>query len=204
MAEDFLLPSVKTHFDVQTELMLQECPSGEYASDGWGATIGRREQIMLALLESSGEPFVWSDADVICNAFTPEDALKELGDSDIAAIDEGEGRFCAGFMVVRPGSATMDLFKLAIHTEKIVEQDVLNRIAADLKLKVRLMPKEQYTSVYHLFGGAWDGTPEAFDGTLANAKVFHANWIIGIEKKLTALRTARRIFAHENDQYSSK
>lgn len=195
MAEKFLIPSVCDQFSVSTHVLDQECPTGEYSSTGWPLTMSTREAIMLRVLAESTEPFVWSDADVVCHGFTESDALSELGHYDIAAIDEGEDRFCAGFMIVRPSSGLYKLFEIVLETPKIVEQDLLNRTARGLGLKIHLLPPMIYTSIYHLLGGIWDGSESSIIGSLTGVKVFHANWLIGVEIKLRALEAAKKAFS---------
>lgn len=190
---DFLMPSVKA-FDVFGQRVTQLCSSGIYRTPGWKEMISQKTGALVKCCRDEKEPFVYTDADVICHDFTPEDAVEDLGDADLACIDDGGGVFCAGFMIVRPCASTLALFERTLDTLVECEQPAMNAAIAQLEPKAKTLPQERYTN-YNLLGA-----PDWTDDTLLRllklpdtTKVFHANWLVGLDRKHEALKIVRNL-----------
>lgn len=192
MFYEYLLPSTQKQFDVVGIEQPQECPTGVYRSEGWVNNSVRKTRLCRDLSESEPEPFVFSDADVVCNGFSPDDVNKELDGFDLACLYDTSGPFCSGFMFLRPGKATTTLFETALDNITVCDEPALNHSIEDIgtMVKAKLLPTQFYTNYYWLSGGKH--FPDGLN-TISipkTVKVFHANFIVGIEPKEQALKWA--------------
>lgn len=193
MVTDYLRPSVENHFEFHSEKHNQECRLAEYNTEGWCSTIRHKTQMFLDALKTETEPFVMSDADVVCRGFTPEDVLSDLGDYELGATDDGDGNFCAGFMLVKPCQRLVRMAKWTLQVVKYGEQPMMNRIAKGLKIRVKLLPEQRYASLFTIFRTLWDGEDlKCFERLPSTLKVFHANWTVGVARKLKALSIVKQ------------
>lgn len=191
---DYFVPSLKGQFDLCGERTVQTCPTGEYKSEGWRSVSQHKVEALRDLCKKETEPFVYSDVDVLFHDFTQEDAIRGLGDSELACMDDGGGVFCAGFMIIRPGPSTAALFDIVLTMLEECDQPVMNYALKFHPIAI-LLPQLWYSNYNTL--GAPEWSTEGLDRLARispEAKVFHANWIVGVNKKREALDAVRRIW----------
>lgn len=185
MLNEYLLSSV-VGFWISPQKIPQECKTGVYHTEGWVYPVKRKVEMLLKASQVETDPFVYSDCDVILNGLTPEDVIRDLGEDDLACMHNGAGDYCAGFMFIRPCEATVRVFQATL--DKITESDQprLNEVLKTDPIKKRLLPDAVYTN-----HGLLDLDITKMPSTV---KVYHANYIVGIEEKEKALAAAKNIF----------
>ena len=186
------LPSIPDGFKFVVEQGPQECATGVYRSEGFGLSMKRKfVAIRNAANPANGsDPFIQSDVDVRFYGLTPEKALADLGDHDIAfQCDHWKGQVaCMGFMVVRPCARVMAWASKVVdlcekHND---DQAAAAEAMSQSHLAWKFLPREYWTH------GA-DETPWV-RGRMSPPKgiaIHHANWVMGLENKMALLDEVR-------------
>jgi hypothetical protein len=103
MLDEYFLPSVPATLETITTRFEQECPSGEYHTEGWVKAVSRKLEVILAAIDDGqkrgDEFFIFSDCDIQFFGDVAADLTARMRGLDFLAIDDGE--FCTGFMVIR-------------------------------------------------------------------------------------------------------
>lgn len=103
MLEEYFLPSVPSSLETITTRFEQECPSGEYQTDGWVRAVSRKLEVILAAIDDGArrgdEFFLFSDCDIQFFGDIAADLTRRMRGLDFLAIDDGE--YCTGFMAIR-------------------------------------------------------------------------------------------------------
>jgi len=194
VAEHFL-PSVSTDFDVVLRRHDQVCPTGTYCSEGWRSATLNKIPLILEAIESEREPFVFSDVDVRFYDFKADDLDREMqsigGFFPDLRCQSDAGTACSGFMMIRPGPASRELFQLVgqfmrasdVHSDD--DQVALNKYALPA-MGDRIKASQLSTTRYWNIGPDWDGGDPP-----PTMLVHHANWVVGVERKMTLLDVVR-------------
>lgn len=191
LLEQHFLPSLARHMPAGCSLSLhrmpQRCEGGEYGADGWADAMGLKVDLLMSLALSERDPFIYSDVDVRFYGDCFTDAREMLGDDDLACQNDRVS-LSAGFFVVHPGRA--DTVRLFQRTRELLadegrEQPALNRAIAEAgaHLKVKALPDRYWT--HGRIDGVWDGAADVHPP--ADLLVHHANWCVGVERKLALL-----------------
>lgn len=198
------LPWFNTIKEVEPELtpvyieIDQKCETGEFASTNWNEATKQKITALLDIINSTDdEYFIFSDVDV--QFFKPiwNLGIKALEHHDIVFQNDYYGAQCTGFFYCRNNKRTKQLFSEALKIHEQYRDDqtsiqaVLNFIP---ELKHALLPKEYFT--YGMFYNHWHGEREF--KLPANIVLHHANWVIGIEKKIELLKATRYNYEQRN------
>jgi hypothetical protein len=201
LLEQHFLPSIPPGFDVVLRRTAQVCASGEYMSENWGNAVMSKNLLILEAIEQEPSPFVWSDVDVRFYDFRPEDLAEAMVGGPKGLWDvrcqQDHTVFCTGFMFIRPNQATAELFKRALDSIPLCNDDqrafnefaLPQMMASGSQIAVSKLPHERY----------WNTDP-AGDGQVPHGEIaiHHGNWVVGIDRKMAlldsvlAIKTARK------------
>lgn len=196
--QDWLLPSLKDHFEVRPTRLEARPGPHDFLSDGWGSTmLAKVELILSAIARHWGGVFVYSDVDI--QFFRPvQEAVQELmEDNDILfQNDNPAGRKCAGFFVCKAGQETSLLWQRVrahmIEHRLNSDQAALNEVASGCAIRWAYLPATFFG------GGALTGKAWAPTDVLPvpnDIVMHHANWTTGIANKIAQLCYVRDVVA---------
>lgn len=184
--DDFFAKSVKKLSDkdliLESHLVEQTCPSGDWCSDGWLKCMSDKLRIILSELESlDGSIVIYSDCDVIIIDSLIEDIESEMEGFDIKLQDDGS-QFCAGFFAFRKNEKVRAMIESAYSLcDEIDDQSAINRALPNFGLSYSTLDFSKYNNVRKQLGGCWqDGMDFNPD---KNTIMFHANFTVGVENK---------------------
>lgn len=200
--EQFFLKTVPKNFDLCiTEEPNQICKSGIYYSQGWTyATKKKIDLFVKACEENIGQPFFYCDVDV--QFFDPDlknVLLDQLEDYDIACQDDILN-YNSGVFICNANECTLNMFKqMQIHYNYIDDdQKTLNKYIHMCKAKKLC---QRFYTIGFRYAGTYDSWTK-FDFSVPKDMVMHhANWVMGIENKITILNDVRSKY---NDIHSRK
>jgi hypothetical protein len=182
----------QTDLDVVIRMHPQECPTGEFASEGWNTTTQRKFEFLLEEMNKAdyNDIMIFSDIDIQFFQSPVPFAERVLKDTDIAFQNDYYGHACTGFFYFRNTELIADFIQHAI--KEIPnwrdDQEAVNKILqGDSSLDYMLLPKEYFT--FGSFYKHWEG--EQMFPIPDNIIMHHANWVKGIDKKLELLRVVR-------------
>jgi hypothetical protein len=185
---NYFLQSAPIEFQIKTLKIDQECPSGEFYTNGWSKTCFRKiKYFEQACLESQGELFVFSDVDIQFFGNIKDILIQELGDKDIACQDDSGNivnpnhRCCSGFFVCRGNKKTLNMFRQMRENYFLEDQTTLNNYIHLVDAKLL---SKKFFNIGHLINKVWEGE----DFTIPYpVLVHHANWTKGIHNKIKLL-----------------
>ncbi|MDD5262350.1 MAG: putative nucleotide-diphospho-sugar transferase [Methylacidiphilales bacterium] len=193
LAQRWFLPSVRHEYDVD----VRNCPEPDGASRGtfleadWQEAVQFKSKQILGVIERHpGECFVYSDVDVRFYGPTLPAVWRALDGCDIVChLDDPGGNLCTGFMAMRANAVTHLLW-----TRVLAALPKMRRDQIEFNRLLRVMTELR-----------WGYLPEGFFGTGTfkarhwepgthfhvpeNPLVFHANWTVGVERKMALLQT---------------
>src|SRR5271157_3683203 len=176
------LPSIPEGFDVVLRRVDQLCPTGVYMSDGWGATMRNKIQLILEGIDRETEPFVFSDVDVRFYNFKPSDLDENMKPNDGATPDLkcqwDAGQYSVGFMFIRPCEATKRIFTMVAEQSMKFnsDQQAFNGFALPHmkeKINVSFLSQDRYWNI-----------SSSISCPPANLAVHHGNFVVGIDLKM--------------------
>lgn len=200
--EKFFLPSLLKHENpsLVIEKFSQKCKNANYMNFGWLETmVDKIKMIIRAIRDNYGEVFIYSDCDIIfCNSFLI-DCLLKIEDKDILFQKDAQSDACCGFMVIKANNNTYNFFSLILKNIFNYKDDQapINKYLKDqsIPIKYNLLDKSYYNLYFDLGSKAlsWDPFKDKIPILPDGIKLFHANWIIGIEKKNKTLELVQNI-----------
>ena len=165
----------------------QDCPTGEFGSDGFNAVMVRKMEHIAAVAKAHlGELILFADADV---AFYERDLTpvveKAMEGLDMAFQDDG-GMFCAGLFAFRSTPETVRFLKrVAKETPGFgTDQDALNALIGE--------PEFEHLRAGCLPEGFWTAGREGHVVWEPGMEIpvppeplhaHHANWCVGVGNK---------------------
>lgn len=190
--KDFFLKYLPSELELVSIKEEQECPTGEFNSDGWGKSLERKLDIILkAINENQGDYFIYSDCDVQFFGNIKNELILELADNDIACQHDTSGYFCAGFFICRANENTKKLFQsikdnydMYINSPTGDQEGLNNRIGM---VKNKLLSNRFWTVAMELHN-RWTGQDFKIDKSIL---MHHANWVVGIDEKYKLLKIVR-------------
>ena len=194
LKDEWFLQTLKDDYEVR----LYRCDvlgEGKYRRADWSRAVRfKSAKIIETIRENWGEVFVYSDVDVTFFAPTKPTILKCLADKDIVCqLDDPVGNFCTGFLGIRANDATLSLWQ---QVQKVVESEGLDQPAFNHLVRQMKDLRAGYLPTSFFGGGTFAGRllegKERFYVPAAPA-MFHANWVIGVDKKITMLSKAQLI-----------
>lgn len=184
--DDFFLKSAnkfageKIH--IESHLVDQSCPSGDWYSKGWLNCMSEKLVILLRELEVLDDSIViYSDCDVIITGDLFDDIHSEMNDYDIKFQDDGS-QLCAGFFAFKKIKAVRDMLKKA-HSlcSSTDDQSAINSVISNSGLSYSTLDFNKYHNVHKDVVGVWEDGMDYDPGK--NTLMFHANFTVGVENK---------------------
>lgn len=198
--DQFVLTNPPDGIELIVEMFPQECPSGEFAEEGWNATTARKFEFLIRHMNEmkEGEIFTFSDVDVQFFDTLTEYAHRACSKVDIAFQNDYYGHACTGFFFCRNTEQTRHFFEhaLLIIKDHRDDQAAVNHILAThpIDFTYGLLPNQFFT--FGSFYNHWNG--ETDFPVPDDIVMHHANWVKGIDKKLELLRVVRNIYNKKN------
>ena len=183
MKDEILIPSM---IDGEYELIDIEtpnlCESGVVDGEGFKQLSFDRLKSLAGIIRSEKDPFLHCDIDVQFLAPSKDVLMEELGDYDIAFMDD-YGTACCGFHICRPSKKLADFFDLCYETDGVNDQDALNKIIRTSDLRWKLLSGLFWNYGHHRRGiwvqYNWDSMDIPSD-----ILVHHANFTYGQDNKI--------------------
>lgn len=190
----------QTNLDVVIRMHEQECPTGEFASDGWNRTTQRKFEFLLEEMANATHEDIMIFSDIDIQFFQPPQLFAEraLVGSDIVFQNDYYGHACTGFFYFRNNEKVREFILKAI--EEIPkwrdDQEAVNKMIVNqgYDIQYALLPKEFFT--YGSFYNHWEGQDDF--PLPKNMVMHHANWVKGIESKIKLLRVVRNLYNIDN------
>jgi len=168
----------------------QKSKTGEFASAGFFDTCFQKVEFVIEACRSEKKPFVYSDVDVRFYTRCGKDLEELLGTHDIACQWDGpRGRFCTGFMVMRPSEKLIAFWQEVLELMKkrrLLDQDATDEViakGAEPRMAVTALPARYWSfgrNDHHWIPGIPVDPP-------IDLAMHHANWTKGIPNKLLLL-----------------
>lgn len=135
---DDFLPTIPAGFTLQSEL-IQMFGEGHYDSPQFVPCVVQKVNLILqSLRQNAGSVIIWSDVDIQFYRLTPEIALAELGDRDIAFQAAGVpvDEINSGFFICRCNERVIQFFEE-------VKRSLCNECAGEIEERViiKLLPR---------------------------------------------------------------
>lgn len=177
----------------------QECPTGEFASEGWNLTTKRKLEFILEYMEKmeQGEHFIFSDIDVQFFDKPQNYDAKALHEKDIVFQNDYYGHACTGFFYAKNNDNVVQLLGHAVsNIEKYRDdQEAVNHYLKECQTNYGLLPPQFFT--FGMFYNHWHGEKEF---PLPDKIIMHhANWVKGVDNKIELLQTVRDIYNKTNE-----
>ena len=167
---------------------------GSFYSQGFHETVVKKMDFILSSNNwNDTEYFIFSDADVIFTAPTQDYLMEQASGYDIV-FQSDQTTYNSGFFVFRNSPNVKRMFEEAVRVKDKYFGDQLC-IDAALKavpLKCKAFDKTIFNISFYTQGGVWDN-----QSTLhfpKHMKVYHANFIVGVDNKIKALTKAYERF----------
>lgn len=199
--DDWFLPSLASTdaFDLRAA-RCDGTNGGSYREPAWSrAILTKSDVILTAIRENPDRPFVYSDVDVQFFRPAAGSLLKALANHDIAMQqDDRAGMLCTGFFVARGSDRLLELwqrvraaataegrdqraFQELVREEDAVRITRLPEVFFGAGLGIRQPPDYDAEASFRL----WEpGNPIEIPEDII---MHHANWTIGLERKIAQL-----------------
>ena len=136
---DDFLPTIPPGFTVQSEV-IEMFGEGHYESPQFVPCVVKKVDLILqSLRENAGNVIIWSDVDIQFYRLSPDRALAELGERDIAfqAANASSSAINSGFFICRCNARVIAFFeevKRRLQTEFAgeIEERVINKLLPSL------------------------------------------------------------------------
>jgi hypothetical protein len=172
----------------------QDCPSASFMHQGWMSAMRKKmEYVMDSILETKGkdEFFIHSDCDIIFFDKIKDNMIEEIGDNDIACIDDVQ-MLCAGFFIARPTDKIVKLFDSVLKNMDHFSQSgsgdqiAMNYYINDMGIKAKPLGR-RYHNIFHSIEKEWTpGVAWNFD-VPDDIVMHHSNFTRGIETKVALM-----------------
>jgi len=207
LLNEWFLPSMMDRFDVNV-IELKGTDDGDYMSNNYVKILAKKHDIVIdAIKENWGNVFIFSDVDIQFFKPVEKDLLTAIDGHDIVCMRDSpgdRGQLCAGFFVCRANWKALSLWKLVkgYAVEEKRDQIVFNRIVlGSNSLWGRLRyscPKIKYNYLPQSYFSGGAKTEELWEIGMNltvphDIAVHHANWTVGIEKKIAQLEYVKGI-----------
>jgi len=181
-------------FDLELRYFQQDCESGEYMSHGWLKTMRKKVEYILYSLENIkiNEVFIHSDIDVVFYKKIKLDILNLINKYDILFQKEGKkekNSLCMGFFACVKNEMTVGFFREIFNSlyKFKNDQEATNTLIKQSNLRYDVLPDRYYSIGFE--NGLWNGCDDIkIPETIS---IHHANWAIGIDKKLQLMNLVR-------------
>lgn len=194
MFNNFLLKSIErfNEYTIIVKKDAQICESGLYGTKGFNIqTFNKLDFVLSSNNWDSGEIAMFCDADVIFLKPTKDHVLGQMPEHDIIFQNDG-GRCCTGFYVFRCNQKVKRFFEMAYSFRDSYgdEQICITEKIDGADIKYKLFGPE----IWNL--GFSDPTKvhEQLTEIPKDILVYHANWLLGLDRKEKALQLCHDTF----------
>jgi hypothetical protein len=197
---DFFIPSLFKYenCDLIIEHHTQECSSGSYMSANWNLTMKKKIKMILRGIDENPEKtFIHSDCDIKFFDKFIDTELDQLYQYDLLCQKDGKKDLCAGFMFIKSNGKTYRLFLDILKNLDSFknDQDALNYYVKNCNNIYNISYNFLDNKYYNLYFSSlkekslkWNPYTDPLPHIPNNIKVFHANWIIGVDKKIKTMQ----------------
>lgn len=187
-------------FDPSVDLVIryipQDCKSAVYESEGFDKSMRRKIELINELLDKLDDDdiLIFTDPDVIFFKPYKDLFLKEMGSADII-FQSDCGTVCMGVFCCKVSNKTKFFFKDLLDNINHFnhDQDAANYLLKNKNydnLKLKLFSHKVYN--YGFTGRRYEGEDTAtFPDDIV---LLHANFVIGVEKKVKLIKLALKFF----------
>jgi hypothetical protein len=199
--DDWFLPSFTStnkNIELITTKFDQHCKSGNFMEEGWMRSMHDKIDLVIRGIEENwNEYFIHSDCDVQFFGDIKSDLLEQVQDYDLAGTNDNpfdpNSHICCGFFICKGNDKTLSMFKeiKKIMNQQYNDQIVLNTIK-DRFITSKKLNYKHYNVIYSNGPRVWSpemGVTHVDPSILTH----HANWIIGIENKITNLKLVKEL-----------
>ncbi len=197
MLDSYFMPSFREHlsrrFSLEVAEIPQFCTTGSYNSRGFRkATKWKLKRIIDCIRQHWDEVLVFADCDIQFFADFSEDLITRMEEYDIVFQDDVK-MMCTGFMGIRCNTRALSLFEQSVRSSGRFSNDQLavnHWLQRTSGVRFTALPRRLYFNIASVNGGTvWEG-----DRALelpAEMVLHHANWTVGIERKMEMMRWVR-------------
>ena len=163
--------------------------AGDFMDADFKRIVQFKLRVLGSALESEREPVFFVNPDVVfLNPYS--EALSKIPlDSDFMAQLNPDKTICMGVVIIKPSSKTRAIFRVDPDPKIDNDETHANRMISDSGYTVRGLDKDQ-----------WVVGADAFDKSCI---CYHFNFRVGLEKKISDMRTAKCWFADDNHSWNS-
>lgn len=189
--DNFLKKTVDIHQEYQliAGIGIQHCVGGGFLTENFGKTCFEKVKFIIDSNEwESNDVIMFCDADTIFLNKTKEVFLNELGEFDM--IFQNDSYTCnTGIYICRKNNRVRELLehifliKDGFHNEQVA----LNHIIGSHPVKYKLFDYKVWNVKYQGLD-PWDGNANI--NFPHDILMFHANYMVGIDKKINSLNLA--------------
>jgi len=211
MCQRFVLSRAYGFKEVRSFEYQQTCPSGTFKSDGWNRCMDDKLDCLMRL-PMDGTPTVYVDADVCLMPGLHDWAERQFADMDFdgVAMSDDVVQWCAGVMLFRSTARVHAWWRLIADLSPIwnlPDQEVIDQLrqhsqqrGTTLPVPLTLLPSDGVcnwaTVNAPTVPSPWDGEPFDVPPTCV---AFHANWTVGVERKVEMLERVLHGRQHRSD-----
>lgn len=190
--KDFFLKYLPSELELVSIKEEQECPTGEFNSDGWQKSLKRKIDIFLKAVEENwGGYFIFSDCDIQFFGNIKNELILELADNDIACQHDTSGYFCSGFFICRANENTKNMFQAIKDNYGVYAKSPVGD-QAGLNDKIHMVKNKLLSNRFWTVGMAlhnrWTNQDFSIDKSIL---MHHANWTVGVDSKYELLKKVR-------------
>ena len=192
--ENYFLKTLPNEFELKVyKEPVQYCPSGNFYSEGWSETCYKKVEIFLrACKENMGKPFFYCDVDVQFFSDIKNILLEELGDKDIACQNDIT-TYSSGVFICRGNEKTLHMFETMLANFDKEDQTTLNN---HIHLCNHKFLSGRFFTFGHIVPRPWYGPGDSFAAP-KKMVVHHANWVVGVKKKMQIMDYVRSQYESE-------
>jgi hypothetical protein len=196
--EKYFMPSfyeTNKNLNLKIKKFEQKCSSGEYMSNGWyDIMINKVDYILESIEETWGGIFIHADCDIVFFDEIEKDIIKQLGENDLAAQNDGN-TICCGFFACKSNEKTKKLFENVklIMNEKFNDQQATNKLAKNY-ISYDYLDQKYYSIYRNTKRKVWEKGMNIDEKEIPkNMIVYHANWTVGIDNKIELIKRVKKI-----------
>ena len=192
--KDFFLKSiskVEPKAKIHTIKIDQVC-DGEFYSEGWHKAMSFKIDAYIdACKNTFGKYFIWSDVDIEFYEPFIKYSLTQIGDKDIIFQESHGSDVCAGFFLCKSNQNTLNFFQQIKnrYDNHGCDQDAINYYKSKISYTT-FKNRTIWSPLQYWSGGPLDIT--------RNAKLAHANYVIGTQNKMLLLIRAKKTRIESN------
>ena len=194
MLEEWFLPTLQDDYELSSFFCDVE-GGGQYLQEDWSrAVLFKSRKIIETIKENMGRVFVYADVDIEFFGPTKPEILNAIEQKDIVCqLDNPYGDLCTGFFAIRANLLTLRLWEDVYKAAKIENRDQMafNRIIRDMKnIRFGYMSSQFFgTGTYH--AEDWEEGSKFY--IPRSPLMYHANYTIGVDNKITLLKQVREV-----------